>query len=94
MGAQLRGLADDVEAGNAGRAGVGPEQRGEDADRRRLARAVGPEHAEHGAGGGLEVDAVERADVAEGLDEAADDDRWGERVASGNRLSGLGQFLS
>ena len=70
-GAELRGLADHVEAGHAGRAGVGGEERGEDADRRRLARAVRPEHAEHGAGSGLEVDAVERAHVAERLDEAA-----------------------
>ena len=82
-GAELRGLADHVEAGHAGRAGVGGEERGEDADRRRLARAVRPEHAEHGAGGGLELDAVERAHVAERLDEAADLDRWGERMHQG-----------
>ena len=82
-GAQLRGLADHVEAGHAGRAGVGGEQRREDAHRRRLAGAVRAEHAEHGAGRGLEVDAVERAHVAERLDEAADLDRWGERMHQG-----------
>ncbi len=82
-GAELRGLADHVEAGHASRAGVGGEEGGEDPDRRRLARAVGAEHAEDGAGGGLEVDAVQRAHVAERLDEAADFDRWGEGVHPG-----------
>ena len=48
-----------------------------------LPAPFGPEHAEHGAGGGLELDAVERAHVAERLDEAADLDRWGERMHQG-----------
>ena len=68
-GAELRGLADHVEAGHAGRAGVRGEQRGEDPDGRRLAGPVGAEHAEDGAGGGLEVDAVEGAHVPERLHE-------------------------
>ena len=79
-GAQRARVADDVEAGDARRAGVGRQQRGEDAHRGRLAGAVGAEHAEHGAGRGLEVDAVERAHVAERLDEAARPDR---RLAAG-----------
>ena len=77
-GAELPGLADHVQAGHASAAGVGGEEGGEDPDRRRLAGPVGAEHAENGAGGGLEIHAVERADLAERLDEAADLDRWGE----------------
>ena len=49
-----------------------PEQ---DADRGRLARPVGPEEAVDLAGGHLEVEPVERAEVAERLDEAGDLDR-------------------
>ena len=67
LGPQLRRLAGDVEAGDAGAAAVGREQGGEDADRGRLAGAVGPEQAEHGAGGDPQVDPVERAHVAVGL---------------------------
>ena len=73
-GAQRARVADDVEAGDAGRAGVGGEEGGEDPDRRRLAGPVGAEDAEDGAGRGLEVDAVEGADVPERLDQAADRD--------------------
>ena len=57
-------LLDDVEAGHGRAPGVGLEQRGQDPDRRRLARAVGPEQTEDGALGDLEVDAVEGADLA------------------------------
>ena len=67
LGPQPRRLAGDVEAGDAGAAAVGREQRGEDADRGRLAGAVGPEQAEHGAGRDLQIDAVERPHVAVGL---------------------------
>ncbi len=50
--------------------------------RGRLAGAVRPEQAEHGAGLDLEVDALERLDVAEVLDErfCADDHIAHERV--------------
>ncbi len=58
-----------------GRAGVGLQQRRQHAHRCRLAGAVGAEQAEHGAGRDLEVDAVERVDVAEGLAQAGDADR-------------------
>ena len=54
---------------------VGLQQRGEDAHERRLAGAVGAEQAEHGAGLDLEVEAVERDDVAEGLPHALGEDR-------------------
>jgi len=67
LAAQLARLGDDVEAGDAGAAAVGRQQGGEDADRSRLAGAVGAEQGEDGAGGGAEVDAVERADVLVGL---------------------------
>jgi hypothetical protein len=83
--AQLDGVAHDVEAGHEDRAGIGPQQRGEHAHRRRLARAVGAEEPEHAAGWGFEVDAVEGADVAEGLREAGHADRRLSRVRSVHR---------
>ena len=52
------------------RAGVGPQQRGQDADGGGLAGAVGAEHAEHGALARGEVDAVERLGGAEALAQA------------------------
>ena len=79
--AQLRRVGDDVEAGDLGAAGVGPQQRREDPHDRRLAGAVGAEQAEHRARRGLEVDAVERADVAEGLRQPAHAD--GRRAPGG-----------
>ena len=53
---------------------VGGEQRREDLDRGRLARAVGPEQREHGARLDVEVDPVEDDLVAVGLAEPADGD--------------------
>ena len=73
--ADLARLAGDVETGDPGRAGVGLEQRRQDADRGGLAGAVGPEDAEHGAGAGRQVDAVEGLGRAESLDEALGFDR-------------------
>ena len=73
--AQLGGVAHDVEPGDARGAGVGLQQRRQHAHRGRLAGAVGAEQPEHGARRRLEVDAVERPDVAEGLDEARHADR-------------------
>ena len=70
--ADAHGLGEHVEAGDAGAAGVGAGEGGEDADGGALARAVGAEQAEDGARLDLEVEAVERAHVARvGLDEAA-----------------------
>ena len=68
-------LAHDVEAGDVRLAGVGLQQRGQDAHGGRLAGAVGAEQAEHRAGRHAEVDAVERDHVAEGLAQAAHADR-------------------
>ena len=56
--------------GDAGRSAVGGEQRGEDAHGGRLAGAVRPEHAEHGALADGEVDAGQRLRGAEALGEA------------------------
>ena len=79
---ELLGVAHDVEPVHLGPAAVGREQRGQDADRRGLARAVRPEQAEHRAGLDLEVDALERLDVAEVPHErfGADDGIGHERV--------------
>ena len=51
-------------------AAVDRQQRGEHLEHRGLAGAVGAEHAEDLAAADLEVDAVDGAQVAEGLDEA------------------------
>ena len=58
------GLVDDVEAGDRGAPGVGPQERGDDAHRRRLARSVGAEQAQDRALGHGQVDAVEGAHLA------------------------------
>ena len=61
---------DDVVAEHVAPSRVGPQQRREDLDRRRLAGAVGPEHAVDGAQRDLQVDAVDGAGRAERLDQA------------------------
>ena len=63
------GLADDVMAEHAGGAAVGAQQRGEDADRRRLAGAVRAEDTVDAAAGDGEVHAVHGTRRAEGLDQ-------------------------
>ena len=60
----LVGLRPDVEPGHGRAPGVGPEERGEDPHRRRLAGAVRTEQAQDGPLGDLEVDAVEGSDLA------------------------------
>ena len=72
--AQLRRLAHGVEAGHAGLAAIGGQQRGEDAHDRRLAGPVGAEQAEHGAGAGVEVDPGQGLHVTVGLVEVPRDD--------------------
>jgi hypothetical protein len=81
-GAQRRRVGHHVEAGDAGAAGVGFEQGRQDADGRGLARAVGAEHAEHGAGGDRQLHAVERPRRPEGLHEPTHED--------GRRFAGFG----
>jgi hypothetical protein len=58
------GVADDVEARDACLATVCPRERGEDLDRRRLARAVRAEQAEDRARLDLEAEPVERGNAA------------------------------
>ena len=58
------GFLHDVVARHRRRAGVRVEQRREDAQRRRLARAVGPDEAKEGAGGHLQVHVVHRQQLA------------------------------
>jgi hypothetical protein len=71
----LRGLPHHVEAADRGTAGVRPKERGEDPDRGGLAGAIGSEKAEDRALSGHHVDAVERTDLPERLDEALGLDR-------------------
>ena len=98
----LLGLADDVEAGHGGACPAsGLQERRQDPDRRRLAGAVRPEQAQDGALRDLEVDAVERADLALAravdLDQAfggnrsRDDDLLGGRLARRSGRPGVGQ---
>jgi hypothetical protein len=68
--ADLVGLGDDVEAADAGPAGVGPQQGGQDAHRRRLAGPVGAEHGEDRAGLGGQVDPGQGGGRTEALDQA------------------------
>ena len=67
--AHLVGAARDVDAEDLGAAAVDRQQRREHPEHRGLAGAVGAEHAEDLAAAYLEVDAVDGAEVAEGLDE-------------------------
>ena len=64
----------DVEAQHGRLAGVGAEDRRQHPHGSGLAGAVGAEQAEHGCGRDLEVDAVERDDVAEALLQTLDCD--------------------
>jgi len=63
------GLGHDVVPEHPRAARVGTQERGEHPDRRRLAGAVGPEHAVHGAALDGQVDAVDGARRAKALDE-------------------------
>ena len=87
--AQLLGLAHDVEAADGGAPGVGPQQGGEDAHRRRLAGAVRAEQPEDAALGDGQVEPVERAHLA--LPRAVDlDQAFGDDGVRNNRTSGRG----
>jgi hypothetical protein len=54
------GFAHDVVPGDLGPSRVGPQQGGEDAHERRLARPVGAEHGVHGAAPDGQVEPVQR----------------------------------
>ena len=66
-------LLHDVEPAHGGATAFERQQRGQDPDGRGLARAVGAEQADELALGHLEVDAGERGEVAEALDEPLGD---------------------
>ena len=88
QGVDRVGVARDVVAEDGRGPGRGARQAGEDAQRGRLAGAVGPEEAEHRALGHDEVDAVQCARRLVDLGEAGDldgGDTWGRR-RSGRRL--------
>jgi hypothetical protein len=70
-------LGDDVAAEHAGPAGRRAQQRGQDPHERRLARAVGAEQAEDGAGLDREIEAVEGDDVSEVVAHALGEDGGG-----------------
>jgi hypothetical protein len=61
----------DVDAVDAQRPAVGPDERGDRADERGLAGAVGAEHGDHLAAVGDHVQPREGLDLAEALGEAA-----------------------
>ena len=67
-------VAGDVEPEHLGAAGIGPQDRGEDAHGGGLARAVGTKQPEDGAGRDREVDPVEGDDRTEPLSQIFDDD--------------------
>jgi hypothetical protein len=72
---QRHHVAPRVAVEQAQGAAVRAQQAEQDADRRGLARPVGSQEAVHLAGGDLEVEAVERLRVAEGLAQIRDRDR-------------------
>ena len=77
------GIADDVDAGDDGGAGVGAGEGREHVDGRRLAGAVGAEEREDLAAGDLEVETVEDDLASERLSQAPDVDGGGcHRMAS------------
>jgi hypothetical protein len=84
-GPYLLWMLADIDPGDAGPAGVGWEQGGQDADEGGLAGAVGAEQAEDAAGRHGQRQAVERPDPApEHLDQTPDlDDGIVLRASSG-----------
>ncbi|CPU67526.1 Uncharacterised protein [Mycobacteroides abscessus] len=76
------GVRDDVVPEHPGLTGVGTQERGEHADGRRLAGAVGPEDPVDGARAHGEVHAVDGAVRAEDLHEALGLDRGDGHVSS------------
>ena len=75
--AQLGGVADDVEAVDAGAPAAGRQERRENPDGGGLAGAVRPQQAEHRAALDLEVDSAQGLDVLVGLAQPLRLDRIG-----------------
>src|SRR5207249_5705558 len=72
QGTHSLGRARDVVAGDRRRSARRAQQRGEDLQQRRLARAVGAEQCDRLAAADLDGDAVEDADETEDLPDIAD----------------------
>ena len=93
--AELAGVLDDVEAGDARRAAVRRQEGGENADGGRLARPVGAEKPEDAARLDAEVDLVEGDDVAVTLPQAVGLDRGSPRhdphATESDQADGLGR---
>ena len=88
-------MAHDVVPVDQRGAGVGSQQRREDADERRLAGAVRAEQALDRPLGNVEVDAGERTRLAERLGDAADlDDGHGARLYRPAGLSPTGRWTA
>jgi hypothetical protein len=73
-GADLRRICHHVEPGDAGVARGRQRERGEDADGRRLARAVVAQQPEDGTRGDVQIEVAERVPVAVALAQPAGDD--------------------
>jgi hypothetical protein len=88
----LRGVADDVEPGDARRALVRQQQRREDAHRRGLSCAVRPEEPEDASGLDAQIDPTERLHAAVALVQPRDLDGSFRlhRVHATGRLSARG----
>ena len=89
--ADLSVLVEDVESGDPGLAGGGPEQGGQHADGGRLAAAVLSEETEDLSGTDTEIDAVDGLDLAEVLDQAVSLD--GEVAVTGVLRGGGSEVL-
>ncbi len=81
-GAHREAVAADVIAGHQRAPVGGLEQGREHADGGRLARAVGPEQAEHLAGCDREGDAADGLELTEADDEVVDEHRWSRGAAA------------
>src|SRR6476661_6173185 len=84
-------LTDDVVPRHGRGAAAGGEEPGEHAERRRLARAVGAEEAEHLAGADVESDVIDGGEGAERPREVARHDR---EVGHGTAWSASGAPMS
>ena len=69
-----RRLARHVDTQHHGPPPIGPQDRRQDPDHRRLARTIRPQQAEHAADGNLEIDVIDRDKRAEPLRQTFDDD--------------------
>ena len=86
----LLGLPYDIEAEHACLAGVGPQDGRKDPHDRGFAGAVRPEQGQHAASLDREIDAVQRGDLAEVLDQPVSADRGISHVLAGSAAARTG----